>query len=227
MIAQGTDGISRGSLKEGVGLGAEMLSYIPLHLSAVDRHESMRTWLLSWIGSEMEILTPEGWYGRGHDHDGGEKDQMGVWRLNTRPGVFVWAPPPAAAEVAIEQLRRALIKRQESTHVFICPRLLFPEWSKQLHKASDLVVMLPAGIDQGWPKSMLEPLTIGFVFPFLSCQPWRRKGTPKMLHLGRTLPGMWKTEEVDASHILRELFENQRKLSSMPERVVRKVLYFE
>jgi hypothetical protein len=174
----------------------------------------------------MEILSPEGWYGRGHNHDGGERDKHGFWRLNTRSGTFVWAPPPAAAETAIEQLRRAVIKRQASTHIFLCPRLLYPEWSKQLHKASDLVVSLPAGIDNGWPKAMLEPLTIGFVFPFLSCHPWRRKGTPKMLHLGRTMSGVWNKEDMDTSNILREFFESQRKLANLPERVVRKVLYF-
>jgi hypothetical protein len=218
MITQGADGISRGRLKESVGLGSNMLSYIPLHLSAFDWHEGMRCWLQSWIWPEMEILSPDGWYGRGHDHDGGVRDRLGFWRLIIWPGVFVWAPPQATAEAALDLLRRALIKRQQSTHAFICPRLFFPDWPRLLHKASDLVVLLPPGIDKGWTHDMLEHLTIGFVFPFLRCQLCRRKGTPKMLHLRRTLPGMWNTEVVDASHILRELFQSQSKLSNIPER---------
>jgi hypothetical protein len=108
---------------------------------------------------------------------------MGFWRLNIQSGVFVWAPSPTAAEVVIEQRRRALIKRQESTPVFVCPRLLFLEWSKQLYKAADLVVVLSAGIDPGWPKKMLEPLTIGYVFPFLICKSRKQKDSLKMLHL--------------------------------------------
>jgi hypothetical protein len=227
MIAQGTDGISRGSLKEGVGSGKDMLDFIPLHLSALVRHKGLAEWLKSWVGSDIEFLTPEGWYERGHDHDGGERDTSGFWRVKIRPGVFVWAPPPAAAEVAIEQLRRAVIKRQKSTHVFVCPRLLTPEWSKQLYKAADLVVSLPAGVTPGWPGDMLEPLTLGFVFPFLSCKPWRRKGTPKMLHLARAMPGMWSKENMDAGYFLREFFQGQRQLTHMSECVVRKVLYFE
>jgi hypothetical protein len=37
MIAQGSEGISQGCLSEGVMSGKAMLSYIPLHLSALDR----------------------------------------------------------------------------------------------------------------------------------------------------------------------------------------------
>jgi hypothetical protein len=35
MKAQGTDGVSRGQLKEGMSAGRDMLSYVPLHLSAI------------------------------------------------------------------------------------------------------------------------------------------------------------------------------------------------
>jgi hypothetical protein len=44
------------------------------------------------------------------------------------PGTFVWAPPPAAAAVALEELRKARIKRQDSMHILVVPRLLMPEW---------------------------------------------------------------------------------------------------
>ena len=36
MIAQGTDGLSRGQLGEGVMEGLDMLDFVPLHLSAAD-----------------------------------------------------------------------------------------------------------------------------------------------------------------------------------------------
>jgi hypothetical protein len=113
------------------------------------------------------------------------------------------------AEATIEQLRRAFLKQQESTHVFVCLRLLYLEWSRQLHKATDLVVSLPAGVDQSWTNKMLEPLTIGSLFLFVSCQPGRSKETIKILHLEITIPGMWNREEVNSSNILRELFQSQ------------------
>ena len=48
MIKQGTDGLSRGDLLEGVLKGQDMLSYVPLHLSALDREESLKNWVASW-----------------------------------------------------------------------------------------------------------------------------------------------------------------------------------
>jgi hypothetical protein len=50
MIAQGTDGVSRGSLVEGVAAGANMLDFVPLHLSAIERHPPLEHWLMTWLG---------------------------------------------------------------------------------------------------------------------------------------------------------------------------------
>lgn len=112
MIYQGTDGVSRGNLKEGVGSGMEMLQFIPLHKGAIDLHADLLDWVKSWAGESFEYLTPNGWFTRGHNHFGGHRDKSGFWRIETKPGIFLWAPPPAAAEASLEQLRRALIKRQ-------------------------------------------------------------------------------------------------------------------
>ena len=50
MIEQGTDGISRGNLSEGVMAGEKMLNFIPLNLGAVERHPPLLTWLKLWVG---------------------------------------------------------------------------------------------------------------------------------------------------------------------------------
>jgi hypothetical protein len=59
MKDQGTDGISRGQLKEGVlCAGKDMLSYIPFHLDAIKRSPDVELWLRSsWLGPSTEILT--------------------------------------------------------------------------------------------------------------------------------------------------------------------------
>jgi hypothetical protein len=175
----------------------------------------------------MEVLSPAGWYLRGHDIEGGCWDNKGFWRNEIRSGVYLWVPPPAAAETALEQLRQALIKRQNSTHVFVCPRLLTGEWMRQLYKCADFLVLLPAGAQSAWPLDMYEPLTIAVVFPMLRVKPWKRAGTPKMFGVARKLYGLWKTPELDSSNFLRKFFEEQRTLSGeMSEHMVRKVLYY-
>jgi hypothetical protein len=226
MKAQGTDGVSRGQLKEGVSTGQSMLSFVPFHLSAIQRSESVEAWLRSWLGESMEVLSPEGWFERGHDHLGGDVDAKGFWRHTIKPGTFVWSPAPAAASVAIEELRKARIKRQDSLHVFVCPRLLKPEWFRHLYKASDIVFDVPAATSF-WSSSMFEPLIIGIAFPYLSKPPWQLKSTPKMFHLGRQLRRVWDQEEVDARNILYKFLLEFERIRTMPADVVRRVLYFQ
>ena len=60
-------------------------------------------------------------------------------------GKYLWAPAPAAAEAAVEELRNSRHKRTFPTHLFIVPRLMTPLWRKHLYKAYDLVVTLPVG----------------------------------------------------------------------------------
>jgi hypothetical protein len=226
MRAQGTDGVSRGQLKEGVSAGKSMLSFIPLHLNAIERSPAVELWLRSWLGEDAEVLSPEGWFERGHDLLGGKYDAKGFWRHATKKGTFIWNPPPAAASVAIEELRKARIKRQDSMHVFVCPRLMKPEWFRQLYKAADIVFDVPVGTPC-WPASMFEPLIIGIAFPFISSPPWQLRSTPKMFKLGWQLRRVWAGEEVDAGNLLHQFLLEYQRIRTMPPDVVRRVLFFE
>lgn len=74
MIAQGTDGCSRGMLMEGVMAGEDMLSFVDLGRSAVERHPPLLDWIRSWTGQEaLAPLSPEGWFEEGHGIVGGDK----------------------------------------------------------------------------------------------------------------------------------------------------------
>ena len=225
MVAQGTDGVSRGHLKEGVSTGEDMLSFIPLHLSALQRSETMKEWIQSWLGTHSEFLKPADWFERGHDILGGSKDEKGFWRPKIIAGTFVWSPPPAAADVALEELRKARIKRQVSLHVVVIPRLMKPEWFRQLYKTCDLVFDVPPG-SKCWPTNMFEPVVIGIVFPFLSRPPWQLRRTPKMFQVARTLREMWQVGDLAAGDFLRKLLLDYAKLSCVPSDVVRQMLYF-
>lgn len=227
MVAQGTDGVSRGNLMEGVGGGLDLMSFVPLHLTALERHPPLRGWMEGWLGPRPEFLTPKDWFTRGHDHYGGSYDNKGFWHNMVKSGTMVWTPPPAAADVALEELRRAVIKRQASTHVVVCPRLLTTEWLRQLHKACDLVITIKAGATEGWPAEMFEPLIIGFVFPLLHFKPWKRRSTPQMCFMARKLSSMRDEPGVVTRNILRKFFTKQQRLAGLQQNVVWKVLYFE
>ena len=56
MIAQGSDGLSRGQLSEGVRRGLGMRSFIPLHQSATQRSKILMSWVESWARKEVAWL---------------------------------------------------------------------------------------------------------------------------------------------------------------------------
>ena len=59
MIKVGVNGVSLGDLNAGVMAGANMLSFVPLHLSAVDCLEGLLPcWLLSWTEIPLSRLLP-------------------------------------------------------------------------------------------------------------------------------------------------------------------------
>jgi len=208
MIQQGTDGLSRGDFSEGVMKGISMLSFIPLHLTAWERASTLKQWIIDWMtpslkqNESLEFLDVQDWFWRGHDIDGGVKNDDGIWMPTYKSGIFIWSPPPAGGQIAIEQLREARNKRTKSLHVFILPRLFTCIWRRQLSRVADLIVELPF-IDDVWSKSVQhEPLTLAFIFPFLSHSPWQLKRSGTFLGMGRLLPKVWKESEVATGFIL-------------------------
>jgi hypothetical protein len=121
-------------LKEGFLNREDMMGFIPLNLTAFQRSETLNDWIQSWLGNQAEFLLPDDWFERGHNIASGSNDSKGFWQAKICPGIVVWSPPPVAAAMALEELRRARIKRQDLLHVVVIPRLLKPEWFRQLYK---------------------------------------------------------------------------------------------
>mmetsp|Transcript_39960 Transcript_39960/g.56309 ORF Transcript_39960/g.56309 Transcript_39960/m.56309 type:complete len:432 (+) Transcript_39960:3-1298(+) len=223
MIAQGTDGVSRGCLLDGVMAGKPFLSFVPLHKSALERSPDLEDWISSWAGGDPEFLQPIDWFRRGHDMDGGKLDEEGYWHPIIRSGTFVWSPPPAAADVALEELRKARIKRTKSIHIFVCPRLMTPHWQRQMWRAADLVFTVPV-VAPFWPVSMHEPVLIGICLPFCRHYPWQLRGTPKMYHAQGKLRNLFKTNPLAAGPFLCKLLQDGRRYPSMSGKLVIKLL---
>ncbi len=65
MIAQGTDGLSRGIFLEGVVRGKDMLAFMDLSLPAVERYPGVLKFVKSWVSpilGESKVLKPEEWF---------------------------------------------------------------------------------------------------------------------------------------------------------------------
>jgi hypothetical protein len=224
MIGQGSDGLSRGNLMEGVMTGQSMLSYVPLGKSALERSPSLLTWIQSWAGDQLELLTPKDWFIRGQGLAEFHVDNKGRNVASYRTGVFLWCPPPVVAHVAAEEMRRSRHKREDSFHVFMCPRLMTNLWRKLVLKEVDFYFEVPVG-SSVWASSMHEPLLIGVCLPYIQHRPWKLGNTPKLLGMARELRHVWESSDGDPGFILRQLFELPGRLCALSPKLVRSVLY--
>jgi hypothetical protein len=176
MIAQGTDGLLQGIFLEWVVRGEDMLSFVDLLHTAIERHPGVLKFIESWVApilGKSKVLVPNEWFRKGHGIVGGEKDSAGLWiPLHASNGkVYIWTPPPIIADVALEECAKAIHKRTDAYHIFLIPCLYSPLWMQLLYKVSDFVFQLPPN-SQHWPISMHEPLFVGFLFPLLHRNPW-------------------------------------------------------
>lgn len=227
MIQQGTDGLSRGCLMEGVMKGESILSFIPLHQTAIERSRSLVEWLQETYDEQgrsmLTVLEAVDWFVKGQDIIGGVRNVDGCWVPEYGTGQFIWAPPPCIAVRCMEELRRARHKRQVSTHVFICPKIMTVDWQRHLYKSADVVLTLNPG-HPAWDNTQHEPLLIGFYFPYLRYEPWQLKGNEKIMGMAGHLQRVCKDDPSSSGTLLRQLWKFTRKLSNMPERMVRNLL---
>ena len=199
MIACGIDGGSRGNEEAGVYLGYDMQTFLPLDKGAFEQGgPALTEWCYDWMGPEFTgPLSPIDWYRKGH----------------TR-GVHVWAPPPGAALVTLNELAQSRHKRPtEVCHVFLCPRLLWAEeWRTRFEKEMDLWFMLQPG--RAWSHKLFEPLLVGISFKMSAARdspggPWLvRQEREKVVAIGRALSTMSEACHFQVRDYLRKLWNN-------------------
>jgi hypothetical protein len=179
-------------------LGYDLRDFLPLGVPAFDYPDnSLETWCKSWMGEDYTPpLQPKDWFLKGQ-----------------LPGVHVWAPPAAAALIALKELARSRHKRpQHVTNVVLIPRLLYQEeWRKRFEKEVDIWFALsPLDI---WPHSAFEPLMVGISFPLYRTFPWLlRLDQKKVVGIGRTLSSLSKGSHLQVGYYLRKLWRDPRSL---------------
>ena len=227
MIAQGTDGCSRGSLMEGVMAGFDMLSFVDLARTALQRCLGLLDWLRAWTGRPaLKALTPEGWFDEGHGVTGWAKDAHGVWMPKHGPRwqLFLWAPPPAVADAALEELLKARHKRTDTFHVVVIPRLMLPRWRRLFLKVCDFTFELSPKFSF-WPPAMYEPLWVGVVLPFTHHRPWCLKRAPVLVEIGVRLREVLASGQGDGRDLLRKLLSLPERLAAVSDGVARGMLH--
>jgi hypothetical protein len=210
MIAQGADGLSRADHSGGVMQGKPMMDYMPLHENPLEREKKLKPWLESVTkGLDAEFLSPEGWFDEGHGY-----------------GTYIWTPAPAVAEVVVEQLGRARLRRPESMHIVVVPRAMTGRWRRHMTRGTDFYFKMDwEGV---WPLSeQYEPLLIFVCLPFESHSPGHDKREKLLEEFRRFMlqDKLQKVPEVQRRNFMRKLLKRARALQSLPGGLVRPVLH--
>ncbi len=101
---------------EGVVQGKDMLSFVDLSKTTIEQHQGVLDFVKTWLDSSMgssKLLSTKECFQEGHGIIGGEKDPSGMWILRYAENgkVYIWAPPPIIADVALEKCSKAICKK--------------------------------------------------------------------------------------------------------------------
>ncbi|KAL7575188.1 hypothetical protein ACA910_018676 [Epithemia clementina (nom. ined.)] len=124
MIYQGTNVLSWSDFTSGVMSGINMLHYIPLHKTALERQGKPICSLLQYIVQDevpLFYLEPSQWFEQAQDCD----------------GHYVWTPAPWLGDVAVYQMAEAQHIQPWNVHIFIIPSDMGGWWRKTLYKTSN------------------------------------------------------------------------------------------
>ena len=197
MIETGLDGTSRGDKSVGVMVGILLAQFMLLHLTAFEESPSLKDWI--WEATQdlnPQFLSPEGWFTDGH-----------TFRNS------IWTPPPAAANVVVEQLSIAKHKRPSVGHIVLVHRVFTSEWRKHLTRATDFYFNISCA--PLWDlKLHHEPLLIFVSLPLTSHSP-RFKAWNELLDKFESLllgPRVSQASEPSFRSDLRQLFSSSRSL---------------
>jgi len=92
-----------------------------LHLSALECSPALRSWLQSWAGDGLFFASPRDWFY--------DAQQGGDYGVPQRDETWVWAPPPAAALSALEELGQGCLKRHNTLRgIVLIPTIMENEW---------------------------------------------------------------------------------------------------
>ena len=181
--------------------GRSVASFLPLGENALDRSPALKEWARDVLEGlpGVQFLSPEGWFDDAHGF-----------------GTYVWARPPAAADVVVEQLAQARQKRPNVMHLVLVPRLMTAYWRKHMSRATDFYFRLE---DQElWPlKTHHEPLLVFIALPFRSWEPRFRERAELLDRLAWLLLGPGVSEIHTRRHrsSLRKLLGEAWKLSEV------------
>jgi hypothetical protein len=138
--------------------------------------------------------------------------------------MFLWAPPPAVADVTMEELLKSGHKRANLIHVVVIPRLMAPRWHHLFNKVCDFTFVVSPGLSF-WPTNMYTPLWVGAMLPFVHCRHCSLKQAPLLVEMDWELWRVLEASEGDGGDNLQKLLHLPKRLAPLLQRVACGILH--
>lgn len=151
LIAQGTDGLSRGQTRVGAlaGTSTDVDKFNPLTAVPAPLPAPLASWAAAQWPGHTYLERPSDWT-----------------TARVLGAATLWMPPPLLARTALNTFLRCRMMAPTTTSaVFLLPRRHTAPWRRLLRHFSS-VVSVRAGVGDHWPASEFEPLTVAV------CPPW-------------------------------------------------------
>ena len=125
--------------------------------------------------------------------------------------------------MAVEMMRKSIHRRPQFCHVFVCTKQMSYMWMKNLLRTCSFSFFVDVGPEY-WPDSMHEALVVAVYLPLLPCFPWTYRRSNSVLALEGILRKMSKVKDGTQGPVLRKFLNLTRKLPTLSESLVRKLL---
>ena len=180
--------LSRADHSSGVMKGDAMVQHIRLNETAFYRSpKRFERFQALTKGLNFTFLEPHQWFDEYHDYRN-----------------YVWFPPPAAVDAAVDLLNKARHKRPESLHLVVVPRLMTGRCRHALTRTSDVYFRMDW--EDCWPLSFHYEPGLCFV-----CLP-TAVASPKL----RCQEGLSSVSDNQKWSILRKFLREARSLCTLP-----------
>ena len=158
MIAEGTIFLSRGAVSTSNMALENFLRSLPLNQMAFALQRNLRSQVEDWLADDnWEFTDTKNWF----------------HKVFTKPkGSWVWCPPLALGKITVELLCEVKHMYSESRHVFLCRTLMEQQWGRMLPRVADACFTFKRKSCL-WNRALHKPLTIAFITPLLSSDPWK------------------------------------------------------
>ena len=104
------------------------------------------------------------------------------------------------------------------------PRLLWRKWKRHIYKSAEVIIEIPAGCREIWPREVHETLMLVIYFPYLNSFTWELQKAKLLVGMGRYMQIVFKADYRLGGCVLSQLCKQTQGMDTLPFGQLHKLL---